>query len=366
MTISVGGGGVGKTTTSAALALHMARQGKRTLVITVDPARRLADALGVEIGAATAVAPIDPRAEGRLYARMPDTRASFADFMRWLFVDDAQLKRVMDNPASKEMADSLAGIHEILTIALLQNEYDSGQFDEIVLDTAPSRHALAFITYPGKLLEMLEAKATTWLAEMAENLQAEESGKRRGFFAWGRAKVEGIFGKVVGLEGLRNMSALFAEIASVRDRWAELARRTEKMLGEKSTRYLIVGAPTGGAISDVQYLVASLDRRKLKPTAVVLNRAESEPPACERQVAELLDTHKGIVSAADETAIRAALAALASEHRVRAVAADEAVRALTSRIPRGTPIIRLPFVGPAMPNEIVLALADEWAESSLR
>lgn len=364
LTISVGGGGVGKTTTSAALALHMARAGRKTLVITVDPARRLADALGVEIGAATAVAPVDPKAEGRLFARMPDTRASFADFIRWLFIDDVQRARVERNPAYREMANSLAGIHEILTIALVQNEIDSGIYDEIVLDTAPSRNALTFLTYPGRLLEMLEAKATTWLAQMATNLQEEQSG-RRSIFSWGRAKVEGIFGKAVGLEGLRNLSALFAEIASVRERWAELARRTERMLQAPSTRFFLVGAPTGGSISDVLYLVGSLDRRNMRPTAVVLNRAEGEPPACERAVGRLLDEHRGIVSAADESVLRSTLNSLAGEHKMRANAADEATRTLKTKLPRGTPVIRLPFVGPAMPNEIVVSLADAWKDVPL-
>ena len=276
LTVCVGGGGVGKTTTSAALAVHLARKGARTLVITVDPARRLADALGVEIGQATKQAPIDPRTEGRLYAKMPDPRSSIEDFMTWLFVEEAQRTRVMNNPAYKELANSLAGVHELLTIGLLQHEVDSGAFDEIVLDTAPSRHALAFLTYPSRLLELLEAKALTWLAAAAE--ASREDVPRSGLFAWGRAKVEGLFGRLVGVSALRNLSSLFAELVSVRSRWAELARKTDDMLGGTDTRYLLVGAPTGGAIEDVSYLLRSLERRKLRPEAVILNRAEREPP----------------------------------------------------------------------------------------
>jgi anion-transporting ArsA/GET3 family ATPase len=361
LTISVGGGGVGKTTTSAALALSMARGGARTLVITVDPARRLADALGASIGQATRPAPIDPRAEGRLFAKMPDPRESIDDFMAWLFVDEAQRRRVMTNPAYAELSDSLAGVHELLTVGLLQTEIDSGKFDEIVLDTAPSRHALGFLTYPSRLLELLEARALSWLASAAE--ATREDAPRRGFLSWGRSKVEGVFGRLVGASAVRNLSALFAELASVRERWAELARKTDVLLGDPRTRYLLVGAPSGGAIADIAYLSKSLARRKLRPTAIVLNRAEREPPACEAGVRALLDAGK--VPEGDVAVLKETLDQLSLEHRARAAAAAEATRELEIRLGRSTRVVRLPFVGPAQPSEIVLALADAWTDAKL-
>lgn len=363
ITVSVGGGGVGKTTSSAALALALARTGSRTLVVTVDPARRLADALGVEIGQATREAPIDPRAGGRLFAKMPDPRSSMNDFMEWLFVDPVQRERVKKNPAYHELADSLAGVHEILTIALVQREIDTGDFDEVVLDTAPSRNALAFLTYPTQLLGLLEAKAMNWLAAMADAAQGNE--KRGGLFAWGRAKVEGLFGRLLGGSGIRNLADLFAELMTVRERWADLARKTDALLGNPRTRYMLIGAPSGGAIADIGYLVRSLERRKLRPTAVVLNRAEREPPPCEQAVLGLLDQRLPSVLPADEAVLRETLEDLRREHALRHASADDAVRALEPRLPRGTPILRLPFVGPAQPNEIVLALADAWAEHPL-
>ncbi|HEU4536141.1 MAG TPA: hypothetical protein VFS00_18580, partial [Polyangiaceae bacterium] len=93
---------------------------------------------------------------------------------------------------------------------------------------------------------------------------------------------------------------------------------------------------------------------------VVLNRSEAGVPPLEREVQALLDAHPGLVPAADETALRAALQGLSLEHRARAAAADGAARALAARAPRGVPLYRLPFVGPASPPEIVLGLADAW------
>ena len=367
LTVCVGGGGVGKTTSSAALGLHMARSGSRVLVITVDPARRLADALGVELGQATRPAPIDERAGGRLFARMPDPRLSMDDFTQWLFTDEQRRERFRSNRAVQEMADSIAGIHEILTVALLQNEVDSGNYDEVVLDTAPSRHALAFLTYPTRLLDLLEGKALSWLASAADNSDPDEENTHHesALFAWGKAKLESLFGKVIGLTGLRSLSSMFADLASVRERWAGLARRTQTMLSEPSTRYFLVGAPTGGALDDIAYLAQSLESRQLRPTAVVLNRSEREPPACEQQVQTLLDQPTKLVSPADDQLLRQTLDALRAEHAARKAAADDAAKTIARRLPRGTPVLRLPYVGPASPRDIVLALADEWARIKL-
>jgi anion-transporting ArsA/GET3 family ATPase len=368
LTVCVGGGGVGKTTSSAALGLHLARAGARTLVITVDPARRLADALGVELGQATRPALIDPRAQDRLFARMPDPRSSMDDFTLWLFTDEQRRQRFRENRAVQEMADSIAGIHEILTVALLQNEVDSGNYDEVVLDTAPSRHALAFLTYPNRLLDMLEAKALSWLAAAAEKSEEkeEESSSAAGvIFAWGKARLEALFARVIGLPGLRSLSSMFGDLFTVRERWAALARRTQVMLADPGTRYLLVGAPTGGALDDIAYLAGSLERQKLRPTAIVLNRAEREPPPCEREVRELLDENPSLVTTADQQILRQTLDVLAAEHAARKTAADEATRQISKRLSRGIPVVRLPFVGPASPRDIVVSLADEWAKIKL-
>lgn len=368
LTVCVGGGGVGKTTSSAALGLHMARAGARTLVITVDPARRLADALGVELGQATKPAPIDERAQGRLFARMPDPRLSMDDFTQWLFTDEQRRARFRDNRAVREMADSIAGIHEILTVALLQNEVDSGNYDEVVLDTAPSRHALAFLTYPNRLLDMLEAKALSWLAAAADNSDPDEENSSPSaagaIFAWGKARLESLFARVIGLPGLRSLSSMFGDLFTVRERWATLARRSQAMLADPSSRYLLVGAPSGGALDDIAYLAQSLERHKLRPTAVVLNRAEREAPACELQVQKLLASSPPLVSDDDTKLLRQTLDALHAEHVARKTAADEASKTLVRRVPK-TPIVRLPFVGPASPRDIVLALADEWGKIKL-
>lgn len=388
LTVCVGGGGVGKTTTSAALALHLARSGKRTLVITVDPARRLADALGVEVGQETRQVTVAEGTGGRLYAKMPDPRMGMGELLLGLFDDPAQRERVMKNPAYRELSDSLAGVHELLTVGLVQSEMDSGRFDEVVLDTAPSRNALSFLGYPGRFLGLLEARALTWLSTLAaasgpnapnapnassasgapasaSDSVPPPSSRAGGIFAWGRAKVEGLFGRIVGLEALRNLSALFGEMASVRARWAQSVRRSQEIFDDPTNRYLVVGAPAGGSLADVRFLIDALAKRSLTPTAIVLNRAETGPSEEETGVARLLQTRSDLaekVGAPEVELLRTTLDSLGADHRARAAAADEAVRFLARNAPRGTPVLRLPFVGPGSPRDVVLKLADAWRD----
>jgi len=366
LTVCVGGGGVGKTTTSAALALSLARQRRKTLVITVDPARRLADALGTEVGRMAQRVSICPRGDDFLYARMPDTRMSLDDFVEWLFLDPAQRDRVRNNPAYLELGDSLAGVHELITIGLLQTEIDSGAWDDVVLDTAPSRHALAFLTYPTRLLGLLEARALAWLAALATTADPSKADikPRTGLFEWGRSKAEAIVGKLVGLDGLRNLSALFADMVSVRERWADLARRTNTMLRHPDTRYLIISAPTGGALADAGFLVTHLQKQGLRPSAIVLNRAESDPPACETRVLRALDDGTLVLQDHLQSALRSTLIAMHDEHASRSEAARRAIEGLHRIAPPDTRVIRLPFVHRSEPRAIVLALADAWADAA--
>ena len=340
----------------------MARKGRSALVITVDPARRLADALGTDVGRLAQEVSICPRSDGRLFARMPDTRMSLDDFVDWLFQDPAQRQRVRSNPAYLELGDSLAGVHELITIGLLQTEIDSGRWDEVVLDTAPSRHALAFLTYPSRLLGLLEARALGWLAALSQTAEPStaDAAPKHGLFAWGRSKAEAIVGKLVGLDGLRNLSSLFGDMVSVRERWADLARRTNQLLRTPDTRYLIIGAPTGGAMADAQFLVANLQKHGLQPSAIVLNRAESEPPPCEQRVLDALAQGRSNLPDHMSEPLRRALLTMHDEHASRAAAAQRATVELRRIAPNGTPIVRLPFVHRSDPRAIVLALADAW------
>ncbi len=225
LTVVLGGGGVGKTTTSAALGLAHARAGRRVLVVTVDPARRLADTLGVEVGTEACRIEVGGTA---LHARMPDSRQSVDRFAEWLFQDPDALRRVRDNGMYRELGNSLAGVHELVSIAFVDQELASGLYDEVVLDTAPSRHALEFLDYPARLGRMLEARSLEWVAGLARlaGVALDARPEERGLLSWGKKRVGNLVSHLVGAQAIHDIAALFAEFVPVRERW--LGARAER------------------------------------------------------------------------------------------------------------------------------------------
>jgi anion-transporting ArsA/GET3 family ATPase len=353
LTVVVGGGGVGKTTTAAALGLAEARVGRRVLVVTVDPARRLADALGVKLGIDASRVELDGV---ELWARMPDTRQSVDRFAEWLFVDPAALERVRQNGMYRELGDSLAGVHELVCVAFVDHELQSGRWDHVVLDTAPSRHALEFFDYPGRLARMLEARTLRWIAGLARFADAAlEERPGRGLLAWGRRRVGALVGTLVGAAAIHDIAALFAEFLLVRERWLELVRRVEHRLEDPSTLFVVVTAPSGAALDDTDYLLRELAERRLSSGAVLLNRAVSAPP-------RWIDAVSGKLEPDSELA--AALERSAGEWSARAAQTEIATRRLRAGIGQ-VPLCVLPALPSSDPRKVVTSIADAIATSVL-
>lgn len=277
--VCAGGGGVGKTTTSAAIALAMARAGKKTLVVTVDPARRLAQAMGVEIDETVQAAHVEPGIESKLFALMPEPRKSTATFARILFEgrpDD--LARVMKNPVYTTMADAAASMHEIVSLILVAKAVDDQEWDVLVIDTAPSRNALDFVTYPGRLAVLFEGRAVGWLGQLASRVNSGEKVENPGLFAGAERRIEALFARILSARFLRDLTQLFADLALVKDRFARFARTAESLMLGDRTHYLLVAAPSGSAQADVVFLNKRLLRLKQTPTAILLNRSDTTSP----------------------------------------------------------------------------------------
>ena len=277
--VCAGGGGVGKTTTSAALALALARKGKTVLVVTVDPARRLAHAMGVEIDEKVQPAHVEPEVEGRLFALMPEPRRSTPTFAEILFEgrpDD--LARVMKNPVYLTMADAAASMHEIVSLILIARAVEQQRFDYLVIDTAPSRNALDFVSYPGRLAVLFEGRAVSWLGGLARRVNDGEDVKDPGMFAGAQARIEALFARILSPRLLRDLAQLFADLALVKDRFAQLARTSESLLLGPRARYVLVTAPSGSAMADAIFLHKKLGRLDQRSVGVILNRSDESPP----------------------------------------------------------------------------------------
>jgi anion-transporting ArsA/GET3 family ATPase len=355
LTVVVGGGGVGKTTSAAALGLAFAKRGRRTLVVTVDPARRLADALGVQVGIEACPITVDG---AELWARMPDAHKSVDLFVGWLFDDPAARARVFENGMYKELSNALAGVHELISVAFIDHELESGRWDEVVLDTAPSRHALEFLDYPARLGRMLEAKTLEWMVSLAKLAGAtlEDRPDDRGLWAWGKKRVGHLVSNLVGAAAIRDIAALFAEFVPVREKWLHLVRRVEQRIALPSTRYVIVTGPSGSSLDDAAYLVDQLRDRSLAASAVLLNRAVGALPAWVDALGPRMP---------ELPALGEAVAAYRHEYAARHEQTKRALAVLADLVPRKTPLQPLPTLKTSDPREILMTLARELGESAL-
>ncbi len=352
--VCAGGGGVGKTTTSAALALALARRGKTTLVVTVDPARRLAHAMGVEIDEHVQAAHVEPGVEGKLFALMPEPRRSTPTFASILYEgrpDD--LARVMKNPVYRTMADAAAGMHEIVSLILVAKAVEEREYDFLVIDTAPSRNALDFVSYPGRLAVLFEGRAVAWLGTLAQRVNAPDhkEDKKPGLLAGAQERIEHLFSRILNARFLKDLAQLFADLTLVKDRFARFARIAETLMLGGEARYVLVAAPTGSAQADAVFLSKRLGRLDQTARAAVLNRAdESSPP--------WVDVLKK--AAPGWPALGGAIQQVEVELASRKRAGDRLAAALAKDL-KSVPQLRLPTVEAADPAVVVRELATQLA-----
>lgn len=347
--VCAGGGGVGKTTTSAALASAAVGRGKRVLVITIDPARRLADALGVELGPEVqpvnrGAAPSDDR--GAFFALMPDPRQAMRTFVEYLFDGKPRsLARVLDNRMYKVMEDAIPGVHELAAMALLTRalERDGLEVDVVVIDTAPSRNAVDFITYPKRLAELLEGRAMRWLAQLANRADGDESDQGDDMKPQGR--VMKLLAKALG-PAVHDVGVLSGELVGVIDRFTLLNQDASRLLMGPDTRYLLVAAPTRAATDDAVFLYDRLGKLSIRPQAAILNGGGEQAAAWEALQEDQLTP---ALSQAVE---------LLREERLERVEATEITQERLGRLDFRRGVMALPFLGPVPPERIVAELAE--------
>jgi anion-transporting ArsA/GET3 family ATPase len=292
--ICVGSGGVGKTTVSAALALGLAMRGRRVAVVTIDPANRLACALGLDELSGEPHR-IDPellsaqgvRVRGELWAMMLDAKRTFDEIVTRLEPDPERLAAILSNPIYRELSTAVAGSHELSAIAKLYELHSEHEFDTIVLDTPPSRNALDFLNAPTRLLGFLNGRALqVFLAP---------SGLTARLFGRGTGIVFAIFARVTGIDMLGELSRFFASLTTVIDGFGEQARGVAELLREPGTAFAIVTSPEPEPAREASYLAARLDETGMARGGLIVNRVHSEGlhGRTPEQVTELLSTELG-------------------------------------------------------------------------
>jgi anion-transporting ArsA/GET3 family ATPase len=271
--ICVGSGGVGKTTTSAALALGLATDGRRVAVVTIDPARRLASALGLseltpeprqippEVFAAQGL-----QVKGELWAMMLDAKRTFDEIIVTLAPDDGSREEILENPVYHELSTAVSGSHELSAIAKLYELYEEHDFDAIVLDTPPSRNALDFLSAPTRLLGFLEGRALqVFLAP---------GGLTARLFGRGTALVFAIFARVTGVDMLSELSAFFRSLSGVIDGFGERTRSVAALLRAPETTFLVVTSAEPEPAREARFLTQRLAGAGMSKGALIVNRVQ--------------------------------------------------------------------------------------------
>lgn len=338
--VCAGGGGVGKTTTAAALALSLARSGRCALIVSIDPARRLADALGVELGTEASELAIDA-GQGRLFGLMPDPKRGMRTFVEILFDEQPEaLAQLFDNRLYQALEDSVPGIHELATVNLTCRAVAEHSIDVVVIDTAPSRNAVDFVDYPRRLAKLLGGRAIAWLSSLAQRRDPSTQSKRMGT---AERLLTGVLGPVV-----RDIAGLFTELARVRPRFVALNEQTAQLLLGPQTRYVLVAGPTGAAEDDVGYLVHKLAKLNLHPAKLLINSAFVPPRPWVSLLRQSDQATPAILEVVDT---------LSDEKSARETAAKR-VTATFAREQPNLSQIELPFVESIEPKRVVYALAD--------
>jgi len=276
--VVAGPGGVGKTTVSASIALEMARSGLRVAVVTIDPAKRLASALGLESLDNSPRRVEDKRllkggvrvkAGGELWAMALDPKGTFDDLMTQLSPDAASLKQVLDNRIYKEISGAVAGAQEFTAVAKLYELSTEGNYDLIVLDTPPSRNALDFLDAPARLSRFFDGRAMQVVMKPA-SLGLRIAGS-------GTGMVMGLLKRVTGVDLFSDLAEFFAAISGMVDGFTERARGVAKLLADDGTVFLIVTTAEDTPLTEAKYLADRLAEDGRPLSALIVNQVRPEP-----------------------------------------------------------------------------------------
>ncbi len=272
--VCCGSGGVGKTTTSAALALRAAERGRTVVVLTIDPARRLAQSMGIAAldNTPRPVDGVDGAAGGSLDAMMLDMKRTFDELVESQ-ASPEKARQILENPFYVVLSSSFAGTQEYMAMEKLgQIHADArrdGTYDLIVVDTPPSRSALDFLDAPERLSSFLDGRFIKLMVAPARG-PAKLLGA-------GFALVTNALTRIIGAQVLRDLQMFIAAIDTVFGGFRQRATRTYQLLQQPSTAFVVVAAPEPDALREAAYFVERLTEDRMPLAGLVVNRAGPPP-----------------------------------------------------------------------------------------
>ena len=351
--VCVGSGGVGKTTTSAVIGLQAALSGRRALVLTIDPARRLANSLGVDrLGNEPREIPldrfdgIDREPGGELWAMMLDMKQSF-DHLVNRYAPNAEAKHtILRNRLYQYFSTSLAGTQEYAAAERLYELYNEGKYDLIVLDTPPTSHALDFLEAPNRLIDAINNRALQWIKPSARGRLG------RGIMAVGTNYVIKTLSKFTGGEMLSELGIFLQAFSTLFGGFQERAAKVRELLTSDAATFAVISSPTAANIDEAIYFYDKLGAETASVGAFIVNRVHpSWVPTTElnrpsvKMAQDLAGLHPAFESLDEEQqkVFARKLRTNAAEFQVLADLDAEAIDRLRDRVPNKIPLLRVPY-----------------------
>jgi anion-transporting ArsA/GET3 family ATPase len=340
--VCVGSGGVGKTTTAAALGLRAAMEGKKVLVLTIDPARRLANSLGLKRfgNDETRIDLSALGARGELWAMMLDHKKTFDDLIRRVSPDEQSRDKVLSNRIYRAIADTIAGSQDHMAAEQLHDVVLSRRYDLVVLDTPPVKNALDFLEAPSRLTRFFDKRVMKWF------LTPYDEGKVFGRLLSGTSAVLfRLLGYIFGKEFLSELSDFFISFQHLYEGFRERHEQVERIFRDAGTAFIVVCAPTEPSIDVAHFFFTELTARQMPAIGAIVNQRHST-------LGRPIDTEQALAEQAralstdlpPETASRLLARLGASHRRLRELSSIEEglVGGLQRKLSRGQQLWSVP------------------------
>lgn len=286
--VCAGSGGVGKTTTSASIAIGMAARGHKVAVLTIDPAKRLADSLGLaELGTelrqvdSALFEPLGLTLTGELHAAMLDPKRTFDDLILRYAPDTETYENILGNRIYQELSNAIAGSQEYMAMEKLLELHESGEFDLLVLDTPPSRNALEFLDAPKRLARFIDGRALrVFLAPGRFGLKIAGRGGSMLFSA---------LTKITGVDLLNDLSEFFANFADMASGFSERAQRVDQLLRSDRATFLLICSPENEPVDEAIFFRRMLREQKLPFCGAIVNKVRPSYYRAKKQLPDSID-----------------------------------------------------------------------------
>ncbi len=338
LVVCCGAGGVGKTTVSAGLSLGLALGGARTAVVTIDPARRLATALGLEgLSDEPHQVPLQGMAEGgELWALQLDAKATFDRLVAREAPSPEARERILANRIYQHLSGAVAGSQDYMAVERLHELVDLGSYDVIVLDTPPSQNALDFLDAPARITRFIEGRALRLL--LRPPVPGADFGRR--MIAAGTSTIFSVLERLTGAQLMRDVSDFLAAFDGMYDGFAERAKAVRALLKSPYAGFVVVAAPQAEALAQAVALGRRLSEDGYPLAGVVLNRVHPLPPGGLARP-EALVPALAAAGAAEPASLAERAAATLEERQILGLRDLDAREALSGAL-NGTPVTEVP------------------------